>query len=400
MVRALGSTRKAARKEATQPKPAIRRPVAPRPTLLLVGTRKGAFFLRDDRQRQNWTLLEPHFFGCSVNHVVQDPRDGRTILAGVRTGHLGPTVFRSNDLGKTWKEAKRPPAFPKASGSDKPRAVELVFWLTPAHASEPGVWYAGTSPQGLFRSEDGGDTWQSVNGFNDHPMYPQWSAGDGTPDGPLLHSILVDPRDSAHLYLGMSAGGVFESADRGNSWQPLNQGVAADFLPQKDPEFGHDPHCVALHPLNPDRLYQQNHCGIYRLDRPAERWIRIGSNMPKRIGDIGFPVVLHPRDPDTVWVLPMDGTSVWPRTSPDGKPAVYVTRNAGQSWGRLDRGLPAKNAWFTTKRQAMCADAATPVGLYFGTTSGDVWASRNEGASWQRIVQHLPQILSVTIGGR
>ena len=180
------------------------------------------------------------------------------------------------------------------------------------------------------------------SGWNDHPQWADWAEWpeENTPDGSMLHSVLVDPRDAAHLYLGLSGGGVFESTDGGADWHPLNEGCAADFLPDPDAPFGHDPHTVRLHPAAPDRLYQQNHCGIYRLDRPATRWVRIGDNMPREVGDIGFPIELHPRDPDTAWVFPMDGTDVWPRTSPDGRPAAYVTRDAGASWARLDAGLP------------------------------------------------------------
>jgi hypothetical protein len=197
------------------------------------------------------------------------------------------------------------------------------------------------------------------------------------------------------MFIGLSSGGVLESTDRGANWRPINAGCAADFLPDPNPEYGHDPHCVRLHPLEPDTLYQQNHCGIYRMQRSQERWERIGDNMPKEVGDIGFPIVLHPRDPAKAWVFPMDGTQVWPRTSPGGKPAVYVTNNAGRSWQRQDRGLPKRDAWLTVLRQSMNADGLDPLGLYFGTTSGDIWASRNEGAKWTRITEHLPQIFSV-----
>jgi len=337
------------------------------------------------------------FLGHAVHHCVLDPRDRKSLLLAARTGHLGPTVFRSRDFGHGWKEASRPPAFPKARAGEKGRVLDHVFWLTPGHASESGTWYAGSSPQGLFRSDDGGDTWAPVAGFNDHPMLNTWTGGeqDGTPDGPKLHSILVDPRDPAHLYVGMSSGGVFESRDRGASWRPLNAGCRADFLPDPYPEYGHDPHCVRLHPLAPDTLYQQNHCGIYRMHRPDGRWRRIGETMPKAIGDIGFPMVLHPRDPETAWVFPMDGGSVWPRTSPGGKPAVYGTRNGGRNWRRLGSGLPQRQAWLTVKRQAMSADGHEPVGLYFGTTSGELWASRSEGASWICIARHLPHIYAV-----
>lgn len=363
---------------------------------VLVGTRKGAFILRGDKSRRTWKISEPLLFGHIVHHMVLDPRDRRTILAAARTGHLGPTMFRSTDFGKTWKEVERPPAFPKAPEDEKGLVVDHVFWLAPGHPSQPHVWHAGSSPQGLFRSEDGGRTWEGVKGFNEHPMRNAWTGGgqDGTPDGPKLHSINIDPRDPRHMYIGMSGGGVFESTDGGANWKPLNKGCAGDFLPIPDPEYGHDPHCMFLHPLMPDRLYQQNHCGIYRMERPEGRWIRIGSNMPKKVGDIGFPIVLHPRDPDTVWVFPMDGGTVWPRTSPDGKPAAYVTRNAGKTWKRLDKGLPER-AWYTVKRQSMAADDRDPIGLYFGTTSGDVWASRNGGEKWTCVAKHLPHIYSV-----
>jgi hypothetical protein len=323
------------------------------------------------------------------------------MLMAAKTGHLGPTVFRSTNFGKAWKEAAAPPAFPKAPEGEKGLVVDHVFWLTPGHASEPGVWYAGTSPQGLFRSEDGGETWASVSGFNDHPMRSAWTGGpdDGTPDGPKMHSIIVDPRDPNHMYIGMSSGGVFESADKGAGWKPLNAGSSAAITPDPFPEYGQDPHCMRMHPLAPDILYQQNHCGIYRLDRRANNgdaaWVRIGEKMPKSVGDIGFPMVLHPRDPNTAWVFPMDGTQVWPRTSPGGKPAAYVTRNAGKSWKRLDNGLPSGQAWFTVFRQAMSADARDPVGLYFGTTCGEVWASASEGEKWTCIARHLPHIYAV-----
>jgi len=366
---------------------------------LLVGTRKGVFLLHADAERRRWSLDGPHFLGQLAYHVVLDDRDGRTLLVAAKTGHLGPTVFRSQDLGKTWAEASRPPAFPKARAGETGRVVDHVFWLAPGHASEPDVWYAGASPPALFRSQDAGDTWSAVPGWNDHPSWGRWTqqGADGTPDGSLLHSINVDPRDPRHLYVGISGGGVFESTDGGGDWRPLNAGCEANFQPEPDPEFGHDPHCVRLHPLAPDVLWQQNHCGIYRLERPETRWQRVGDNMPREVGDIGFPIELHPRDPDVAWVFPMDGTEVWPRTSPDGRPAVYVTRDAGRSWRRCDAGLPREHAWLTVFRQAMSADRHDPVGVYFGTTTGEVWASRDEGESWDCIARHLPDVYSLEV---
>jgi len=369
------------------------------PVTVIVGTRKGAFLLKSDAPRRTWTQSAPILLGHVVYHVILDPRDRKTLLMASTTGHMGPTVYRSTDRGRTWKEASKPPAFPKAPEGETGRAVDHVFWLTPGHASEPGVWFSGTSPQGLFRSADGGDTWEGVAGFNAHPTKDTWTGGpkDMTPDGGKMHSILIDPRDKRHMYIGMSGGGVFESTDYGADWKPLNKGCEG-FGPEPK-EYGHDPHDVKLHPLMPDRLYQQNHCGIYRMDRPTGEWVRVGRAMPKKVGDIGFPIVVHPRDPDVAWVFPMDGGSVWPRTSPDAKPASYGTRDAGASWARLDGGLPAKHAYWTVKRQAMCCDAHDPVGLYLGTTSGQVWASRNEGAKWTCIANHLPHVYSVTVAG-
>ena len=196
----------------------------------------------------------------------------------------------------------------------------------------------------------------------------------------MLSWVIVDPRDARHMYMVTSDGGAFETLDRCATWRSCSTRASRrTFLPDPYPEYGQDVHCLMMHPANPDRLYQQNHCGIYRIDRPSEQWIRIGDNMPKEIGDIGFGIVVHPRDPDTAWVFPMDGTTVWPRTSPDGKPAVYRTADAGATWLRQDRGLPREHAWFTVKRQAFCADDLDPVGVYFGTTSGEVWMSPNEG---------------------
>ena len=361
---------------------------------LLVGTRKGIFLLHANPDRSHWSISAPSFLGHIAQHVVQDPRNPAVILAALCTGHLGPTVFRSTDGGSNWSEASKPPAF--RTGEPLRRVLNAVFWLSPGHESQPGVWYAGGSPQGLFHSSDDGATWTPVDGWNDHANWEAWAEWpeENTPDGSMLHSVIVDPRDAGHLYLGLSSGGVFESTDAGGNWHPLNGSVENPMFPDQAMEYGQDPHCVRMHPLKPDRLYQQNHCGIYRLDRPGTHWDRIGNNMPAEIGDIGFPIELHPRDPDTAWVFPMDGTDVWPRTSPDGHPAAYITRDGGGSWSRCDSGLP-EIGWFTVKRQAMTLDADDPVGVYFGTTSGEIWASSDEGATWRSIAAHLPEIYSV-----
>ena len=391
---------------ASKKKPAVAskaKPARARQTqrmVVLVATRKGAWLFQGDAARRTWRADGPHFLGHTISHLVLDPRDRRTLLAAAKTGHLGPTIFRSTDRGRTWKEAAQPPAFAKAADGSG-RSVDHTFWLTPATAGEPNVWYAGTSPQGLFRTEDGGVTWAPFSYINEDEQYRKWmgTVQDGTPDGPKLHSIVIDPRDPRHMYFAMSGGGVHESVDGGKTFKVLIKGldVVEGFgFDPAEPTF-HDPHCIRICPSNPDRLYQQNHCGIYRIDRPSDEWVRIGRNMPKRVGDIGFPLVVHPRDANTAWVFPMDGTNVWPRTSPDGKPAVYATRNVGTTWRRLDAGLPGSQAWWTVKRQSMAGDALDPVGLYFGTTSGELWMSRDEGTRWQLMARNLPEIYAVEV---
>jgi photosystem II stability/assembly factor-like uncharacterized protein len=378
----------------------------PQRLVILVATRKGAWLFHGDAKRKTWTADGPHFLGHTISHVVLDPRDGRTLLAAAKTGHLGPTIFRSTDFGKHWKEAKQPPAFAKPTNHLPARSVDHTFWLTPGHASERDTWYAGTSPQGLFRSEDGGVTWAPLPSVNDDPQFREWmgTVQDGTPDGPKLHSITVDARDPKHLLFAMSGGGVHESHDAGQSWRTLVQGmeVVGGFDPST--VTFHDPHCVRQCPSQPDRLYQQNHCGIYRLDgwggTGPLSWQRIGRKMPKRVGDIGFPMVVHPRDPDTAWVFPMDGTDVWPRISPDGRPAAYMTRNGGRTWQRLDAGLPESQAWWTVKRQAMTVDRQADPALYLGTTSGELWIGRDEGARWANLARHLPEIYAVEVAER
>lgn len=371
---------------------------------LFVATKKGLWTLKSDAERSHFDLEGPAFLGHIINHAVLDPRDRRTLLVAARTGHLGPTIFRSKDRGKSWEEATRPPAFPKTEDSAQARSVDHTFVLAPGHASEPDVWYAGTSPEALFRSEDAGDSWKPIPGFNESA----WALGavplpegspepQGTPDGDILHSIVIDPRDEAHMYIALSTalGGVFESTDKGESWKPLNGGCEANFFPDPFPEVGQDPHCLQMNPLTPDVLWQQNHCGIYRLERPGEVWDRVGNNMPEEVGDIGFGIRIHPRAPDTAWVFPMDGTDVWPRISPSGRPAIYKTTDAGQHWERCSSGLPPEQAWYNVLRQGLAVDAHDPVGVYFGATCGEIWGSLDEGTSWGCLASHLPFVLAI-----
>jgi hypothetical protein len=222
---------------------------------------------------------------------------------------------------------------------------------------------------------------------------------DGTPDGPVLHSIQIDPRDAKHMTVSCSSGGTFETTDRGKRWTPINAGLAADFLPPATVDNGHDPHCMHMHPGDADRWYQQNHCGIYRLDRAeGTRWDRIGERLPKKVGDVGFPLAPHPTDGDVIWVFPMDGSTIWPRTSPAGKPAVYRTSDGGDSWERQDKGFPRSHVYWTALRQAMAADdEVARTGIYFGTTAGEIWGSVDGGESWRQLAAHLPRIYSLRV---
>jgi BNR/Asp-box repeat. len=357
---------------------------------LLIGTRKGAWIYRSDDERRTWRVQGPIFLGSIVNHLVLDPRDGKTMLMAASTGHLGPTILRSTDGGETWTEAAKPPAFPK-SDDPRARAVDHSFWLEPGHASEPGVWWVGTSPPGLFESRDGGVTWESVAGFNDNPRYWEWCPPEaGTPDGSLLNQVAIDPRDAAHMYIATSSAGVFESRDRGASWAPLNQNVEANFLPDPYPEFGQDAHFIALAPTDPDRLWQQNHCGVYRSDDRGDTWERLeGNGLPS---GFGFPLALDPEDPDKAYVIPEEGAEN--RVTPNGRLGVYRTSDAGSSWELLTDGLP-QQAWASVMREGMSFDRLDPAGIYLGTQSGSVFVSPDEGDSWIEAARYLPTILSV-----
>jgi hypothetical protein len=327
--------------------------------VLLVATRKGAWLYHGDAARRSWRVDGPHFLGHIINHLLLDPRDGRTLLAAAKTGHLGPTIFRSTDLGATGRKLRgRPPSHRRSTVS--PGAFgrsHLLAGAGPRRRARRLVrrhLAAGTVP--LRRR------WRDLGAVLVHQRRPAIPPVDGQRAGrhagraeaAFDHRRSARPAASVLRDVGRRrarvASTVGELLDR-----CVDRLQVVEGFDRGEVTF-HDPHCLRLCPSNPDRLYQQNHCGIYRLDRPATRWRRIGRNMPAEVGDIGFPMVVHPRDDDTAWVLPMDGSDVWPRTSPGGRPAVYATRDGGENWQRHDAGLPASEAWWTVKRQAMCAD--------------------------------------------
>lgn len=348
--------------------------------ILLVGTKKGAFLLESDAGRQSWEMRGPFCATWPINHVVADPQS-KEIFAGGGNEWFGPAVWKSADLGASWTHSSE-----GLSYAEGEQPIKSVWSLAPGG----GRLYAGVEPAGLFVSEDAGLSWRHVEGLRDHPTRPEWQPGGG---GLILHSIVPHPDDGQKIWTAISTGGVFYSADGGASWEPRNRGTRNDYAPddQKYPEFGQCVHCLVMAPGMPDRLYQQNHCGMYRSDDGGESWQSIEAGLPS---SFGFPAAAHPRDPACLYLIPLNGDMAG-RFMPDGKSAVWRTRDAGESWVALRKGLPQNDAYFGVLRQAMTTDQLEPAGIYFGTNTGQLYASSDEGENWSCVAQYLPPIFSV-----
>jgi photosystem II stability/assembly factor-like uncharacterized protein len=298
--------------------------------------------------------------------------------------HWGAVLRSSDDMGKTWTNPEAANVrFPAESGV----SLKQIWQVRPGRAEEPDTLYCGVEPAALFESHDAGATWTLNRGLFDHPHRPQWQPGGG---GLCLHTIVADPANRQRLLVAISTGGCYRTDDGGRTWQPRNKGVRADFLPDKYPEFGQCVHKVVQHPARPERLFLQNHWGLYRSDDAGGSWRDIANGVPS---DFGFAMAIHPHDPDTVYVVPIESDEF--RCTPDGKLRVYRTRNAGDSWEALIRGLPQKDALETVLRDAMATDPLNPAGIYFGTRSGQLWGSNDGGASWNLIRGGLPPIVCV-----
>jgi len=362
--------------------------------IVCIGTRKGLFVAEGGKGRRRFALRGPFGEGVAVYSALIDTRGTPKLYASACNPFFGMKVLRSKDLGHKFQETKSAPEFPKDDG----RALANIWALEPG--SQKKELFAGTEPAALFRSEDGGDSWIMVEGISNHPHARTWQPGAG---GLCMHTIL---REDERVHLGISTGGHYLSEDGGVTFAPSNEGVGAGFTPDPYPEYGQCVHKIAGHPDAPGRLYMQNHggwsewdgpggrrpdIGVLRSDDCGKTWRSIAKGLPS---DFGFPIVVHPHDADTVYVLPLAPMT---RTCPDGAPAVWRSENGGDSWRRLAKGLPKKESFFTVQRDAMDIDALKSPALYFGTTTGQLWIGHEGGEEWECAFDALPPIHCVKV---
>ncbi len=384
---------------------------------VLVGTKKGAFILTADGKRTKWKVDGPFFAGWEIYHMKGSPVDSNRLYVSQTSGWFGQIIQRSDDGGKTWHQPGTPPGEPTTTpdgmpkgesnkfvydtsdktgkpltthqwydGTQHPWEFKRVWHLEPS-LTDPDSVYAGVEDAALFRTTDGGKSWQELSGLRGHGTGPQWTPGAG---GMGLHTILLDPKNPGRIYIAISAAGVFRSDDHGKNWKPINRGLKSQYIPDPDAEIGHCVHRIALHPSRPDVLFMQKHWDVMRSDNRGESWHEVSGNLPT---DFGFPIEVHAHQPETIYVVPIKNDSE--HFPLDGKLRVYRSRTGGNEWEALTKGLPQKDCYVNVLRDATAVDSLEPCGIYFGTTGGQVYGSADSGDSWTPIVHDLPAVLSV-----
>ncbi len=386
---------------------------------VLVGTRKGAFVLTSDGKRKQWDVHGPHFGGWELYHVKGSPADPNRLYASQSSSWFGQIIQRSDDGGKTWFQPGTPPGEPTAApdgtpkgesnkfvydsstetgqpltthqwydGTQHPWEFKRVWHLEPS-LTDPDTIYAGVEDAAIFRSTDGGQTWQELPGLRSAKGH-LWQPGAG---GMCLHTILLDPRNPERIFVAISAAGTFRTEDGGKTWQPVNRGLKSPYeLPDPTAEVGHCVHCIAKHPSRPNVLFMQKHWDVMRSDDAGESWHEISGDLPS---DFGFPIAVHAHEPETIYVVPIKSDSE--HYPPEGKLRVYRSRAGGNEWEALTKGLPQQDCYVNVLRDAMAVDSLEPCGIYVGTTGGQVYASADSGDSWMPIVRDLPPVLSVEV---
>jgi photosystem II stability/assembly factor-like uncharacterized protein len=362
---------------------------------VLVGTRKGAFVMESDGKREKWDISGPHFAGWEIYHAKGSPADPDRIYVSQSNSWFGQTMQRSNDGGKTWDSVGNkfvyegvPGTHQWYDGTPHPWEFKRVWHVEPS-LTDPDTVYAGVEDAAIFKTSDGGQSWQELAGLRQHGSGKHWAPGAG---GMGLHTIILDPADQNRMYIAISAAGVFRTDDGGVSWKPVNKGLVSDYLPEKTAEVGHCVHHVAMHPARAGVLFMQKHWDVMRSDDAGESWTEVSGNLPT---DFGFVIDVHAHEPETIYVVPIKSDRE--HFPLDGKLQVFRSRTGGNEWEALTRGLPQKDCYVNVLRDAMAVDSLEDCGIYFGTTGGQVYASSNSGDSWTAIAEHLPAVLSVEV---
>jgi len=362
---------------------------------VLVGTRKGAFTLTSDGGRSDWKVSGPHFGGWEIYHVNGSPADPDRLYASQCSGWFGQVIQRSDDGGKTWEPAGNEFGYEGEVGDHlwydgKPRPWEFKrIWHFEPSPDDPDTVYAGAEDAAIFRSTDGAKTWQELPGLRTHESGPRWQPGAG---GMCLHTIILDPVNKDRMFVAISAAGAFRTDDAGKSWQPINQGLRSEGIPDPNADVGHCVHRIAMHPSRPEVLFMQKHWDVMRTDNAGESWREISGNLPT---DFGFPIAVHAHEPETIYVVPIKSDSE--HYVPEGKLRVYRSRTGGDEWEPLTTGLPQADCYHNVLRDAMAVDSLDSCGIYFGTTGGQVYASADAGDHWAPIVRDLPAVVSVEV---